>query len=97
MKIKWLEGAVVDLTALRVYIAQDNPSAAHRVALRILQSVEALAEHPHLGRAGRVLHTRELIIPGTFYMVAYRVHGNIIEILRVLHSAMQWPEGLTKQ
>lgn len=32
MIIKWLDDAIDDLQALRLYIAQDKPSAANRVA-----------------------------------------------------------------
>jgi len=94
MIIKWLDDAINDLQALRQYIAQDKPSAASRVAKRILGTVNLLPDQPSIGRPGRVSGTRELIIPGLPYLIPYRVKTNIIEILRVLHAAMQWPEEL---
>lgn len=36
--------------------------------------------------------TRELVITGTPYLVPYRVVGDVIVILRVLHGARQWPD-----
>lgn len=92
MIIKWLDDAVDDLRALRQYIAQDNPPAANRVAKQILKTVELLSKQPAIGRQGRVFNTRELIISNTPYIVPYRVKRNTIEILRVFHGAMQWPE-----
>ena len=46
-----------------------------------------------MGRPGRVPGTRELVIPGTPYIVPYRVQGEAIQILRVYHSARRWPES----
>lgn len=92
MIVRWLEDAVQDLQALRDYIAAENPTAANHVAKRILHCVDLLSSQPGIGRQGRVPHTRELIISGTPFIIPYRVKNNAIEILRVLHSAMQWPE-----
>lgn len=94
MIIRWLDDAVNDLQSLRHYIAQDNAVAASRVVKRILQAIDILSEQPGIGRQGRVLNTRELIISGTPYLVPYRVKNEVIEILRVFHCAMQWPEDI---
>jgi toxin ParE1/3/4 len=59
---------------------------------RIATSVERLATHPALGRTGRVPGTRELVVSGTPHLVAYRVRGETVEILRVFHGARKWPE-----
>ena len=94
MIIRWLDDAVNDLQALRNYIAQDNQIAAKRVVKKILHAIDILSEQPGIGRQGRVSNTRELIISSTPYIVPYRVKNNAIEILRVFHCAMQWPESL---
>lgn len=93
MIIVWSPEAIEDLASLQAYIAEDSPAAAQRVALRILQDVEALLpDNPEIGRPGRVLGTRELVIPRTPYIVPYRVQGNSIQILRVYHGARRWPD-----
>lgn len=92
MIIMWLDDAVYDLQSLRQYIAQDKPSAANRIAKQILKAVNLLSDQPSMGRPGRVLGTRELIVSSTPYIIPYRVKNNSIEILRVLHVAMEWPE-----
>ena len=94
MIIRWLDDAAHDLQSLRHYIAQDNAVAANKVVKKILHSIEMLSEQPGIGRQGRVVNTRELIVSGTPYIVPYRVKNNVIEILRVFHCAMQWPELL---
>lgn len=93
MQIKWLTDAVNDLQALRQYIAQDKPTAASDIAKHIAASVNLLADQPALGRPGRVPHTRELVISGTPYIVPYRIKSNTIQILRIFHGAMQWPDS----
>lgn len=92
MLIKWHRKARQDLRHLRAYIAEDNPQAAAQVAAQILQAVERLPANPGIGRPGRVMDTRELVIAGTPYLVPYRVMGDLIVILRVLHGAQQWPD-----
>lgn len=91
MIIKWLEDAVHDLQALRQYISQDNINVANKVVKEILKKVELLSEHSSIGRQGRVPNTRELIISNAPYIVPYRVKDGIVEILRVFHCSMKWP------
>ena len=93
MEIRWLEDALADVTEIYRYIAADNPRAAARVVQRIQAAIRPLAEFPHRGRPGRWAGTRELIIPGTPYIVPYRVKGDLVEILRVFHGARRWPEA----
>ncbi len=80
--------------AIAEYIAQDNQAAAHAVHEAILRQVGRLAEHPRIGRPGRVTGTRELVVSGTPYIVAYRVAGQEVTVLRLLHGAKQWPRQL---
>ena len=92
MIIRWLEDAIDDLQSLRRYIAQDNPTSANRIAKQILKTVNLLSLQPGIGRPGRVTRTRELIITNTPYIVPYQIKHHTVEILRVFHGAMQWPE-----
>lgn len=59
---------------------------------RIQAQIARLAQFPESGRPGRIEGTRELVISGTPFIAAYRIAGNTIRILRVLHGAQQWPE-----
>jgi toxin ParE1/3/4 len=91
MKLRWTAPALRDLEALGDYIARDNPAAAAKTITQILEQADTLAAHPHAGRAGRVSGTRELVISGTPFIVPYRVRGDDVELLAVLHGARQWP------
>ena len=92
MQVKWLRTALRNLEVEAEYIAQENPEAAARVVERVRDAVQKLADHPALGRPGRVSGTRELVVTGTPYIVPYRVRGNVVEVLRVQHAARKWPE-----
>ncbi|CAH2406917.1 hypothetical protein MES5069_550048 [Mesorhizobium escarrei] len=47
--------------------------------------------NPFIGRVGEINGTRELVISGTPYVVAYRVKDTQIEVLFVQHGAREWP------
>jgi toxin ParE1/3/4 len=92
MILIWSPTARTHLRHTEVFIAEDDPRAAARTAERIIDSVEQLIVFPASGRPGKLPHTRELVVPGTPYFLPYRVKGNVIEILGVIHGARKWPE-----
>ena len=94
MTVVWSPRAIGHLAALRDYIGRENPGAAARTATTLLAAVDRLAELPNLGRAGRVSGTRELVVPGTRYVIPYRVRGERLEIIAVFHGRQRWPERL---
>lgn len=94
MRVRWLRTALENLAAEAEYIARDDPAAATRLVTAIQNSIEHLAMHPAIGRPGRVLGTRELVIPNTPYVIPYRVRAEVVEILRVFHGKRKWPPKL---
>jgi toxin ParE1/3/4 len=96
VRLKWTSPALGDLQALRAYIEQDNPKAARATVQRIRAAIKPLIKHPGLGRPGRVEGTRELVIAGLPYIVAYRMKDQAVTVLRVLHAARRWPTDFQK-
>ena len=94
MTIVWSPRAITHLAHLREYIARDNPKAANRIASALLEAVERLAQLPNLGRPGRVAGTRELIVPGTPFIIPYRLRGDRLEVVAVFHGRQKWPKQL---
>lgn len=94
MVLEWSAFAFTDREAIFDYIEADSPRAAISTDDRIKECVENLARFPEMGRPGRVEETRELAISGTPYIAAYRVAGNTVRILRLLHGAQQWPDDM---
>ncbi len=87
MKVRWTSPASRDLQRIGDYIAADSPSAAARIVTRITQWAAKLAETPYVGRIGRVHGTRELVITGTPFVLAYQLRAEDVEILAVFHGA----------
>lgn len=93
MRVRWLRTALRNLDDEASYIALDDLAAARLVVERVLQAVAALEDQPGIGRPGRVPGTRELVVLKTRYIVPYRVHGEVIEILRVFHTSRRPPKS----
>ena len=94
MKIHWTIPAQKDLRIIESYIKQENPTAAINVISQIIKKVKTLIDNPSIGKPGRFLGTRELIIHNLPYIIPYRVKNEIIEVLRVIHTSRKYPEKL---
>ena len=97
MRLEWSIFAQTDRDAIFDYIEEDSPQAAITVDDRIRAQVSRLARYPQSGRPGRVAGTRELVIHRTPYIAAYRIAGDTVRILRVLHGAQPWPEDMSEE
>jgi toxin ParE1/3/4 len=53
-----------------------------------------LATFPERGRQGRIEGTRELVVAGTPFVVAYRIRSREMEVLAIVHGARRWPDSL---
>ncbi|WP_169974020.1 type II toxin-antitoxin system RelE/ParE family toxin [Tautonia rosea] len=95
MKIRWLRGAIQSLRAIHAHIAIDSPEATGRVVRKIQSAERRLLLFPSSGRQGHVAGTMELVIPDLPYVVVYRIEGETLDILRVVHTSMDWPEHLS--
>jgi plasmid stabilization system protein ParE len=94
MNIQWTKRSLSDLEGVAAPIAADDSRAASALITEILHSTEnILADHPNVGRPGRVADTREWVAH-TNYVVAYRQTSVGIQILAVIHSARLWPNRL---
>ncbi|MBM3510515.1 MAG: type II toxin-antitoxin system RelE/ParE family toxin [Alphaproteobacteria bacterium] len=94
MRVEWSRPALTDAVSIVAYVARDNPDAAAAMLDAIEAAVGRLAEHPGLGRPGRVTGTRELVVASTPYVVPYRLRCDTGEVLRVLHGGRRWPADL---
>ena len=95
MRVEWSTFAQADRDAIFDYIEADNPKAAIVIDDRSRRHIEQLRNFPESGRPGRIGGTRELVIDRTPYIAAYRITGDTVRILRVLHGARRWPEDMS--
>lgn len=86
----WSTTALDDFEGIIARIAADDQQAARRVAAAIDRAACLLAERP-IGRPGRVTGTYEKTISGLPWIIAYALDGDRLVVLRVIHSARDWP------
>lgn len=89
MEVRWTAPAAQDLENIASYIQRENPTAARRVARALYDTAMSLETLPDRGRHGRIDGTRELVRAP--YIIVYRVKAEAVEILRIYHSAQNWP------
>jgi toxin ParE1/3/4 len=84
-RVRWTNRALGRLDEVADYIARDNPERAQTFVRELRQKVDILRAH-QLGKAGRVFGTKELVLH-KHYIAVYRVKGEEVQILTILHSA----------
>ena len=89
--LEWKATAIADLLAIVDYISDDNPDAAQALKDEIEAKTSRLPDNPQLYRVGRVDGTREMVVRPN-HIVVYADNASAVTILRVLHSAQQWPQ-----
>ena len=94
MRVRLSPRARHDLHELVRHIARDSPRNARLVRERIAEAVQQLTLHPESGRSGRVDGTRELVIPHTAHIAAYRITNRTLEIIAFIHESQQWPDHM---
>lgn len=88
--------AARDLDEISDYIAADDPEAAERARLTILNTADLLALNPELGRrirkaAERHQQIRWFVVPKfRNYLVFYQPFQESVIVIRVLHAAQDW-------
>jgi toxin ParE1/3/4 len=78
--------AEADLDAILVYPQRTNPAAAERYATDFYDKGQALARFPEMGRLRPEIATNlrsTLVWP---YIIFYRVEGDVVQIIRILHG-----------
>ncbi|NCN70797.1 MAG: type II toxin-antitoxin system RelE/ParE family toxin [Rhodoferax sp.] len=92
MRVLWTPEALQDRIDIWDYIANDNPLAAVHMDELFSDSANRLAEHPKLGRAGKVPGTRELVAH-EHYRLVYEINNETVWVLTLIHTARLWPQA----
>jgi len=94
--VRWSGAAKRDLADIARYIAEDRPDRAQRIRDRLYEAAVRLGQYP-TGRPGRSSGLFEKSVTGLPYIIAYSIRGGdegeVIHILRVIHTARDWPAG----
>jgi toxin ParE1/3/4 len=90
VRVVWTPEALQDRVDVWDYIAADNPRAAARMDELFSDAAARLADHPKLGRPGKIQGTRELV-PHENYCLVYEISGEAVWMLALVHTARLWP------
>jgi toxin ParE1/3/4 len=90
MKVRWTAEAKRDRFNILDYIAEDNPGAADRMGEMFNEAAARLASHAHLGRKGKILGTREVVVHEN-YRIVYETEGDVVWLLALVHTSRRWP------
>lgn len=91
MQVRWTTHAAQDLEEITLYIQRDSESAAQAVAKTLYDAANSLDLLPSRGRIGRIKGSREIVVPGLPYIIAYRATTTAVQILHIYHGARNWP------
>ncbi len=89
MKLVYSEPALSDLMRLKVFIEQNNPEAASRIAFELVERIEKLIIFPQMGKPVALAPDPNIIRDMVFgrYIVRYAAYHETIAILRIWHHA----------
>ena len=86
MIVRISKPAAADLRSAVAFIQHESPRAANRVRLAVERTVDSLADFPNRGREGQLRGTREIVVRGAPYVVAYAVTDEVVTVLRIRHT-----------
>ena len=64
--------------------------AAVRMDELFSDAAARLADHPKLGRPGKISGTREWVVHESYRLI-YEIEGETVWVLTLVHTARQWP------
>jgi len=94
-QIIWSPVSLDDLHDLVRTIAADSSDRAENFAYRLMQQLDKLHDFPEIGRQVPEQHNpniREIIVSPYRVIYRYRQREEVVEIVRVWHSARGEPE-----
>ena len=86
-RVVWADEALTNIYEIFEFVAAFNPSAAQRLADRLVAAATSLCEFPDRGReAGPGVRELTIVWP---YVLRYSVSADEVRIIRIRHGARQ--------
>jgi plasmid stabilization system protein ParE len=86
-RIRYTATSLAELEDILTHIAQDNPSAALRVSVTILATIDRVADFPHTAIETNVPEVRVAPALPYRYLVFFTVTKDALIVRNVRHSA----------
>ena len=93
-KVIWTDPAIANLKELCEYIAKDNPGAARKLALELVEYTEGLKTLPSRGKIYPKFGDGQIHeIPYRSYRIFYKIYAELkrVDVLQVWHGARDEP------
>lgn len=84
--VLWTKRAISALELELEYYAKISPALAKELSKIISTNIDKISTTPGIGRPGKKINTRELVLSKYPYILAYRVRNNVLEILSIIHQ-----------
>ena len=99
MKLRWNADTLKSLELIYAIRAKIDPAAARSFVFRIAEVTGRLLTLPTSGQPGITKGMWHLAVPGTPYVIVYRVEGETVDILSMIYTAdregiWNWGEGV---
>lgn len=85
--IRWTKRSIGDIKRISAYLMLNRPSATTKLALSVARKLELLTAFSEMGRFGKDVNTRELVLSEYPFTIHYRIKENYVEITRITHHA----------
>jgi len=89
MKVRYTATALEEIEDILTNIARDNLSAALRVSLTILATIDRVAEFPHTAVEADVPGVRVAPVLPYRYLIFFSIANDVLIVRNVRHSARQ--------
>ena len=89
MKVQYTATALEEIEDILTNIARDNSSAALRVSVTILATIDRVAEFPHIAIEADMPGVRVAPILPYRYLVFFSFTDDVVIVRNVRHSARQ--------
>jgi plasmid stabilization system protein ParE len=93
-EVRFTKGAVADLEAALDQARQDGGDREQHLVAALKKALKHLLAWPASGRPGRIVGTREYLLPGLPFLLPYRMDDGVLLVLRFLHSSRRWPQSM---
>ena len=87
MKLEYSGRALAQLSSVHEYLSARSPGSARKVTASIRRAIKRLTELPLLGKVTDEAGVHVLIEPEYRYRVFYRISGEKVSVIRILHSS----------
>jgi len=93
LEIIWSKKSQQALNIIYEYLSVEKEVLAKEIISCIINTVKIkIYNYKHIGRAGRILGTREFVLSQYPYIIIYTIKNNYLYIVNILHTSMKYPK-----